>query len=247
MIGKIASLPESIREPLNRRLLDNEPAAAILSWLNALSTVKRMLKAQFRSQPVSPQNLSGWKSHGFREWELCHHALKLAPASKSSHRNLDLQSDLSNNLFSWLELRFAAAAQSTDLASAAAGPELRCLHNLASGVLALRRRSLRSRCPGTFQSLPPSDQTQSRLIKVETKEPSRNDVIQSGPGVLAACPGPFGGAEPETRPILAPPCRKSERAAPPARPTTVPDVQFGPNTTGIFIDPGGGTGSGPVK
>lgn len=34
--GKIARLPVAIREEVNRRLLDGEPASKILPWLNGL-------------------------------------------------------------------------------------------------------------------------------------------------------------------------------------------------------------------
>ncbi len=76
--GKIARLPVSIRDQLNRRLLDNEPGPALLDWLNSLPEVQAILAAEFASQPISPANLSQWKSGGHRDWLTLQDALALA-------------------------------------------------------------------------------------------------------------------------------------------------------------------------
>ena len=66
--GKIARLPLSIRDQLNRRLLDNEPGPSLLAWLNSLPEVQALLAADFASQPISPANLSHWKGGAYRDW-----------------------------------------------------------------------------------------------------------------------------------------------------------------------------------
>lgn len=72
--GKIARLPHAIREEVNRRLLDGEPASKILPWLHSLPEVLTMLDDYFREEPISPQNLSEWRKgdgenlSGFEEW-----------------------------------------------------------------------------------------------------------------------------------------------------------------------------------
>jgi len=43
--GKIARLPLSIRDQLNRRLLDNEPGPSLLGWLNSLRREKDLFQA----------------------------------------------------------------------------------------------------------------------------------------------------------------------------------------------------------
>lgn len=66
--GKIARLPRPLREQLNQRLLDNEPYARILQWLNARPEVHVVTTQFFGSRPISQQNLSEWKMGGFQEW-----------------------------------------------------------------------------------------------------------------------------------------------------------------------------------
>jgi hypothetical protein len=66
--GKIARLPDDVREQLNQRLLDGHSASAILPWLNGLAPVKEVLAAQFASEPVTAQNLSNWRIGGFQHW-----------------------------------------------------------------------------------------------------------------------------------------------------------------------------------
>jgi hypothetical protein len=68
LVGKIARLPKIIREKLNRRLDDNQPASEILPWLNALPIVQRILAAQFNGAPVNDQNLSIWRATGYQRW-----------------------------------------------------------------------------------------------------------------------------------------------------------------------------------
>lgn len=69
LIGKIARLPKSIREKLNRRLDDGRPARDILPWLNALPAVKKILDAQFAGAPINEANLSNWRANGFKRWQ----------------------------------------------------------------------------------------------------------------------------------------------------------------------------------
>lgn len=69
--GKIARLPHSIREELNRRLADGIHGATLLFWLNSLPEVQAILTAHFRGKPVSKQNLSEWRHGGFSEWLSC--------------------------------------------------------------------------------------------------------------------------------------------------------------------------------
>ena len=68
-IGKIARLPAAIRQKLNERLEDNEPAPQLLEWLHALPEVRKVLKQLFEGRPISEQNLSAWKQGGFRDWQ----------------------------------------------------------------------------------------------------------------------------------------------------------------------------------
>ncbi len=66
--GKIARCPPHIREAVNQRLLNGEPASKILPWLNTQEEVLRVLDEYFHEEPVSPQNLSEWRAGGYADW-----------------------------------------------------------------------------------------------------------------------------------------------------------------------------------
>ena len=67
--GKIARLPQSIREDLNRRLEDGQEGGELLEWLHSLPAAKAVLHAKFGGRPISKQNLSEWRQGGFRAWQ----------------------------------------------------------------------------------------------------------------------------------------------------------------------------------
>jgi hypothetical protein len=67
-LSKIARLPESLREQLNRRLADGHPYHSILAWLNELPEVAALLPSAFQGQPIKPNNLSNWRKSGYQDW-----------------------------------------------------------------------------------------------------------------------------------------------------------------------------------
>ncbi|WP_043586300.1 hypothetical protein [Geminisphaera colitermitum] len=90
--GKIARLPLAIREEVNHRLMNGEPASKILPWLNNQEAVLRVLDEHFGEEPVTPQNLSEWRQGGYADWcekrekvshlkELSSYAAKLGKAA----------------------------------------------------------------------------------------------------------------------------------------------------------------------
>ncbi len=66
--GKIARLPASLREEVNRRLHDGSPAREIITWLHTQPETLRVLDEYFGEEPITPQNLSEWKQGGYQEW-----------------------------------------------------------------------------------------------------------------------------------------------------------------------------------
>jgi len=66
--GKIARLPKTIRQELNRRLEDGWTGPKLLEWLNDLPEVQSVLEAHFNSQPISESNLSHWREGGYLDW-----------------------------------------------------------------------------------------------------------------------------------------------------------------------------------
>jgi len=68
LVSKIARLPHRIREQLNRRIRNGEPASEILPWINAQPVVKKILAAHFGGTPISEKNLSSWRHGGYERW-----------------------------------------------------------------------------------------------------------------------------------------------------------------------------------
>jgi hypothetical protein len=66
--GKIARLPWSLRDELNRRLRDGEPGKNLVDWLNSLPAVQEVLQERFGGRLISEQNLSEWKQGGYQDW-----------------------------------------------------------------------------------------------------------------------------------------------------------------------------------
>jgi hypothetical protein len=67
-IGKIARLPHSLREEVNRRLLDGQGGPEILAWLNAHPEAAVVLRESFGGEPFNAENLSAWRLGGYRDW-----------------------------------------------------------------------------------------------------------------------------------------------------------------------------------
>jgi len=66
--SKITRLPAPLREELNQRLRNGEPAHLILPWLNQLPEVIALVEEHYAGNLISPQNLSDWNQGGYREW-----------------------------------------------------------------------------------------------------------------------------------------------------------------------------------
>jgi hypothetical protein len=70
--GKIANLPSEIREELNYRLSEGEPGTELVAWLNAKPEVNKVIAERFDGRPISEQNLSQWRTHGYRQRHAYH-------------------------------------------------------------------------------------------------------------------------------------------------------------------------------
>lgn len=66
--GKIGRLPHAMRDAVNLRLLNNEPARKILTWLNATPDQLAVCQEYFEGEAVTAKNLSDWKVGGYRKW-----------------------------------------------------------------------------------------------------------------------------------------------------------------------------------
>ena len=139
--GKIARLPKTVRDPLNRRLRDGEPGKRLVAWLNTLPEVQRVLEVEFSGRPVTEQNLSEWKTGGHREWLLQQDVLERA-RDLAEHAD-DLRGTagaLADHLGIVLTSRYAAALAEWDGdPEGGIGRKLRVLRALCQDVVELRR------------------------------------------------------------------------------------------------------------
>jgi hypothetical protein len=103
--GKIARLPDNIREQINSRLNDGEDGKSILSWLNALPEVQTVLSKLFQGRPVNHTNLSDWRLGGYRDWVLRQDTLDFA---RDLH-NKDPQRQSARSLLHHATVQYAAA------------------------------------------------------------------------------------------------------------------------------------------
>lgn len=93
--GKIARLPELVRDELNKRIRSGTLGPQLLPWLNALPEVRAVLEEHFQNKEINAQNLSDWRNGGYEDWaekqertyrikELAGYAVKLTDANNSS-------------------------------------------------------------------------------------------------------------------------------------------------------------------
>src|SRR5207302_10820872 len=76
--GKIARLPRSVRDELNRRLDEGEQGKKLVAWLNGLPDVQAIVVTEFGGKALREQNLSEWKQGGYRDWLAKQEALEIA-------------------------------------------------------------------------------------------------------------------------------------------------------------------------
>jgi hypothetical protein len=67
--GKIARLPQAIRQELNQRLQDGQKGRQLVQWLNGLPEVQAVMAAEFNAKPIAERNLSAWKTGGYMSWQ----------------------------------------------------------------------------------------------------------------------------------------------------------------------------------
>jgi hypothetical protein len=147
MNGKIARLPQSIRDQLNRRLDEGEPQHDLRAWLNSLPEVQALLGPEFGPEPISKQNLYEWTQHSFRNWKVRQNAFAFATLDAADALAPESPShDLSDKLVQWLAIRFAASAHTlAPVEDDDPETDLRRLRHFAADVVALRRGDLCTR------------------------------------------------------------------------------------------------------
>ncbi|MGD1090141.1 MAG: hypothetical protein ABR955_15660 [Verrucomicrobiota bacterium] len=114
--GKIARLPQIIRDELSRRLDDGEPTGRILEWLNALPATQAVLNAEFGGRRVNEQNLSNWRLGGYQHWLKQQERRNLVRQLAEDARQLTADADgveISNHLSTVFVAELAASHRNT--------------------------------------------------------------------------------------------------------------------------------------
>ena len=141
--GKIARLPETIRDELNQRLLDGEEGKQLVAWLNSLPKVQAVMLKQFEGSPITEQNLSKWKLGGFVAWEAGQRMLDTVWSVMDGTRGLEVvaKEGLTNRMALILAARMAGEMQS--LEAVPEGVEkAKIWRELRISLLALKRSEL---------------------------------------------------------------------------------------------------------
>jgi len=104
--GKIARLPEVIRQQLNQQIADGVPGVKLVEWLNSLREVRKALKENFDGREINEVNLSEWKGGGFVEWQMQRGLMESAKAMVEDGTNM--KAELDGVLTEHLSLAMAA-------------------------------------------------------------------------------------------------------------------------------------------
>src|SRR5258705_8538117 len=106
--SKISQFPRQIREELNHRLDISEKTRLILAWLNSLPEVQAVLRKHFKGEPVKKQNLTGWRTTGFQNWQLRQAALEFTQDALPEELDQAQLEKMSAKLIRCLQIRYAA-------------------------------------------------------------------------------------------------------------------------------------------
>jgi len=139
--GKIARLPNQIREQINERLRDGVAAKDILPWLNDLPEVKAILAAKFQDQQITEDNISQWRNGGYCDWE--NQNLQKAAVSRLSEEAAAIQSagrkDIAEQLTICVLAKLALALQAHAPAQPLEAGQLKILASLSALLATIRR------------------------------------------------------------------------------------------------------------
>ena len=143
-IGKITQPPDEIREQLNQKMQAGDKPASLLKWLNALPEVQALIAEKFDDHPITKQNLSEYKRHSFRNWQMREEALHFIKNAQADDSALQkaIGGQLSGILSRWTATRYVSVAQAVSNGASDPDTELRRLSLMSSHVTALRRGDL---------------------------------------------------------------------------------------------------------
>jgi len=139
--GKIARLPLTIREQINRRLQNGDKNKHITEWLNTLPEVSAAMSAEFENDPINETNLSNWKLGGYRDWEAQQEALEAVRRFGADAAEIGQATggQLADHLALCMTARIAVALQQPAAEGEDASAQLQKLRQLLADLVALRK------------------------------------------------------------------------------------------------------------
>ncbi len=137
--GKIARLPLTVRQELNRRLDEGEEGKKLVVWLNGLPEVQAIVAAEFGGKAIREQNLSEWKQGGYRDWLAKQEALEIAErlGEDATEWNAEGRASLTDTLALWLVARYAVATRR--VAETGGREGWRLLREMCTDIVELRK------------------------------------------------------------------------------------------------------------
>jgi hypothetical protein len=200
--GKIANLPNDIREQLNLRLLEGETGRELAAWLNALPSVQSVLGFQCNASPISEVNLTHWRQGGYLQWFTERECFDSARALADGDCNLAETGLSAERLLNVLTVRFGELLMRWDfspdesvsesVAFATMAKKARILQGISRSVLAIHR--IQSQSPGQ-KSEPATSSAGSRARPVQDAKPR--------PATAGAIPKPQLEAQPKRAALAA--------------------------------------------
>ena len=143
-LGKIARLPLAIREELNTRLLEGDPAHLLIEWLNTDPAVLDVLNTDFGGELISSQNIGQWQRGGYMEWALVRECAATARGLSESSEDIASTGISAEHLLTVLTAQYAKILTELQTAPVDKLDELErrinLLRKLTNAALAMRRR-----------------------------------------------------------------------------------------------------------
>jgi hypothetical protein len=134
--GKIGRLPRPLQEEVNRRMENNEPGRAIVAWLNSLPAVKALTARQFKGLPISEQNLSSWRRHGYKAWLWHREAVAQTLTERAAGRGAV---SVREQAADWASVHYLRAVRQFLDQQAQGQPPFKLLREFLRDIVALRR------------------------------------------------------------------------------------------------------------
>jgi len=186
--GKIARLPEEIREQVNRRMANHESSTTLLAWLNALPEVQAVVAQEFGGKAVMRQNLSEWRHGGWAEWLRLREARAIVKDLQKDGRQFSEAAggSVTDTMAEWLAARYVVGMKS----AVDSGVAWERMREFCHDVVALKRADHRTQRL-EFERVRAATRAVGAPLATGKSPESRS-------GGTEACPTPEKGLEHQT-------------------------------------------------